>query len=93
MQQQQPTKEQIANAAKQLTASIQLFERTIVLKKQERKGIVLTAKAKLGQLDIELGMIEAQLEQTRAMQEQNNKNMEGATSNLIVKPFAGLVRG
>ena len=93
MQQPQPTKEQIANAAKQIAASIQLFERTIALKKQERKGIVLTAKSKLGQLDIELGMIEAQLEQTRSMQVQNDKNMEGASSNLIVKPFAGLVRG
>lgn len=84
-QQQQPTKQQMEHVAKEIAASLELMTKSYELKRQKRKGIVLTARADIGLIDIELDMMEAQIDQTKKAQAQNNENMK-STGSLILKP-------
>lgn len=95
-QQQKPTKEQMQFASEQLKEAREILLRTIQLKEQKRKSIVLNAKAEMGLLDIELEALDLQVKQFEEAMKQNNENMKSASgagmSGLVLKPHAlGLV--
>lgn len=90
--QQTPTKQQMEHAAKEIAASLELMSKTYELKRQKRKGIVLSARAEIGLIDIELDMMEAQIDMTKKAQAQNNENLKGAGSS-IIKPFPTMPTG
>ena|ERR1700761_8531005 len=90
-EQQQPTRQQMEYAAKEITASIEALAETIEFKKLKRRSIVLQAKADVGLIDIEVEAIEKQIEQMHALQEQNNANIKSlGMSGLVLQPPPGL---
>jgi hypothetical protein len=91
-QNQQPTKQQMEHAAKEIAASLELMTKTYELKRQKRKSIVLAARADIGLIDIELDMMEAQIDMTKKAQAQNNENMTKGGSS-IIKPFGAIPGG